>query len=150
MVLRWIAAGMGEARPQALTPGGLDRGNGDHRHSPAPQRGLRARSHRQVGVGRTRDGGGPDCAAHGPAKRAATYELRRLRQQSQDTNWKPNDLNDIASLAVAIPYCDVVVTERQWSHMARRAELDRRFNTVILHDLRSLPRSSWLHELPVG
>jgi hypothetical protein len=70
--------------------------------------------------------------------RAVTYELRRLRQQSRDTKWEPNDLDDIASLAVAIPYCDVVVTEKQWSHMARRAELDQRFNTVILHDLKEL------------
>jgi hypothetical protein len=70
--------------------------------------------------------------------RAVTYELRRLRQQSRDTRWKPNDLEDVASLSVAIPYCDVVVTEKQWYHMARRAELDRRFNTVILHDLKEL------------
>ncbi len=70
--------------------------------------------------------------------RAVTYELRRLRQQSRDTKWKPNDLGDVASLSVAIPYCDVVVTEKHWSHMARRAELDRRFNTAILHDLKEL------------
>jgi hypothetical protein len=70
--------------------------------------------------------------------RAVTYELRRLRHQSRDTKWKPNDLEDIASLSVAIPYCDVVVTEKQWCHNARRAKLDRRFNTVILYDLKDL------------
>jgi hypothetical protein len=70
--------------------------------------------------------------------RAVTYELRRLRHQSRDTKWKPNDLEDVASLSVAIPYCDVVVTEKHWCHMARRATLDRRFNTVILHDLKEL------------
>jgi hypothetical protein len=70
--------------------------------------------------------------------RAVTYELRRLRHQSRDSKWKPNDLEDVASLSVAIPYCDVVVTEKQWFHTARRAKLDRRFNTVILHDLKDL------------
>lgn len=70
--------------------------------------------------------------------RAVAYELRRLRHQSRDTKWKPNDLEDVASLSVAIPYCDVVVTEKQWCHNAGRAKLDRRFNTVILHDLKDL------------
>jgi hypothetical protein len=70
--------------------------------------------------------------------RVVTYELRRLQHQSRDTKWKPNDLADVALLSVAIPYCDVVVTEKQWCHMARRAKLDRRFDTVILHDLKEL------------
>ena len=50
----------------------------------------------------------------------------------------PNDLNDVLALCAAIVYCDVVVTERKWVHLLRRASVDKRFNTVIFHDLTEL------------
>lgn len=72
--------------------------------------------------------------------RAVIYELRRLRHEDGNTRWESNDLDDLAALAVAIPYCDVAVTENQWCHLATRAQLGGRFNTVILNDLRKLTK----------
>jgi hypothetical protein len=65
-------------------------------------------------------------------------ELRHLRHEASPKAWEENDLADIAALSVAIVYCDIVVTERVWTHLAARAKLGGQFNTVILRDLESL------------
>lgn len=66
-------------------------------------------------------------------------EMRRLRHANPQKQWEGNDLNDVTALSVAVPYCDVVVTERQWVHFVGVAHLDRRFNTTVTSDLRRLP-----------
>ena len=66
-------------------------------------------------------------------------EMRRLRHANPQKQWEGNDLNDVTALSVAVPYCDVVVTERQWAHFVDVAQLDRRFNTTVISDLRKLP-----------
>jgi hypothetical protein len=71
--------------------------------------------------------------------RAITYHLRRLRHENPNTSWEPTDLDDISALAVAIAYCHVVITERQWSHFARIAQLGDQFGTTIISDLSQLP-----------
>lgn len=65
-------------------------------------------------------------------------ELLRLRHQNPQKRWDKNDLADITALAVAVVYCDVVVTERLWVDLLRRASLDRKYATVVLADLRDL------------
>lgn len=49
-----------------------------------------------------------------------------------------NDFNDIWSLTLAIPYCDIVVTEKMWASIATRAKLDRKCNTIILSSIHQL------------
>lgn len=66
-------------------------------------------------------------------------EMRRLRHANPQKQWDGNDLNDVTALSIAVPYCDVVVTERQWTHLAATARLDRRFSTTVISDLRKLP-----------
>jgi hypothetical protein len=66
-------------------------------------------------------------------------EMRRLRHANPQKRWEGNDLNDVMALSIAVPYCDVVVTERQWVNFADRAELGRRFNTAVINDLPKLP-----------
>lgn len=51
-----------------------------------------------------------------------------------------NDFNDIWFLTLAIPYCDIVVTEKMWASIATRAKLDRKYNTVILSSFYQLER----------
>lgn len=51
---------------------------------------------------------------------------------------KPNDIYDIISLAVAIPYSDVVVTEAFWKTTAERQDLDEEYGTVVLDSLEAL------------
>ena len=52
----------------------------------------------------------------------------------------PNDLVDISSLCVAIPYCDAVVTEGFWVDLACRAKLNGKYSTHITKDPASLIR----------
>ena len=62
-----------------------------------------------------------------------------LRHTASQKAWERQDLIDISALAVACVYCDIVVTERFWVHAARRAELEQRFGTTLLHRLTDLP-----------
>jgi hypothetical protein len=65
-------------------------------------------------------------------------ELARLRAVGAQQPLTPNDLNDISALTRAIVYCDVVVTENQWTALIKRAGLDERYGVVVLNDLRDL------------
>lgn len=98
----------------------------------------------------TRRAGLPDAALTGLEKDALTafvrelptrdvpLAIRQLRHQNYEEVWDPNDLPDMGAMAVAIPYCDVVVTERKFAHLVRRAGLDSRYETTILTDLSDL------------
>ena len=45
--------------------------------------------------------------------------------------WHGNDLNDVIALSVAVPYCDVVVTERSWSSMLAAVKVPQRYDTLV-------------------
>lgn len=77
---------------------------------------------------------------NGLPSRWVMSELRRVRLRNPQQPWKGNDLNDLLSLSIAVPYCDVVVTERQWARHINQLGLAERFGTVVLHDLTSLPQ----------
>lgn len=49
-----------------------------------------------------------------------------------------HDSNDVAFLSTAIPYTDVVITERTWKHFANTAKLGKKYNTIIENDLNFL------------
>ena len=66
-------------------------------------------------------------------------ELRRLRQSNPQKRWEGNDLNDVTALSIAVPYCDVVITEGSWTAMINNQKINRRFNTQVLRNLRELP-----------
>lgn len=56
----------------------------------------------------------------------------------QDVEQNPaeeSDLYDIVSLAVAIPYCDIVSTERFWVAEARRSGLNEVYNTELVSSI---------------
>lgn len=54
------------------------------------------------------------------------------------TQWTPNDLFDIDALSVAVPYCDVVVTERHATHLLRAGGVANRLDTHVLATLDEL------------
>lgn len=58
------------------------------------------------------------------------YVLTHARNKSR--RLKPNDIWDLA-LSIAIPYCDVVVTERAWCNIAQKARLGDKYNTALIH-----------------
>jgi hypothetical protein len=66
------------------------------------------------------------------------YEFERARHACEGV-WERGDLSDICALSVAVVYCDVVVTEKQWVHILRRAGLDEANDTVLTDDVADLP-----------
>lgn len=67
-------------------------------------------------------------------------KLRHQRQANPQKVWEGNDLNDVTALAIAVPYCDVVVTERSWSSMLAAARVPQRFDTTVTPSLHTLMR----------
>lgn len=48
---------------------------------------------------------------------------------------------DIAAMSLAVPYCDVVVTDsKAWAVIVKRARLDREFDTAVFKRLVDLGR----------
>lgn len=64
--------------------------------------------------------------------------LTFTRDIQKHRNIDENDLHDIMALSVAIPYCDVVVTENFWTHEAKRNNLDSLYDTRVVSDLSKL------------
>ncbi len=65
-------------------------------------------------------------------------ELAIERNENWDKKVHENDKMDSAFLSVAIPYCDIVVTERFWKFSAQKRGLDKKYDTVIINDLNEL------------
>ncbi|NJP64794.1 hypothetical protein [Streptomyces spiramenti] len=70
---------------------------------------------------------------------ATVFEARRLKHRNTQWPWQQHDHIDLAALAVAIPYADIVVTERQWCHLFKVAKLDKKFRTQVTSRLRDIP-----------
>lgn len=62
--------------------------------------------------------------------------------RNAQTNWTSNDIFDLDALAIAVPYCDAVVTERHARHMLSAAGLPRRLDTEVFATLNELV--AWL------
>lgn len=57
------------------------------------------------------------------------------RNEHRDRKIAPNDEIDLGFLALAIPYCHVVITEKFWASLVRRLKLDQKYQTLISCDL---------------
>ncbi|ERJ06628.1 hypothetical protein HLRTI_001334 [Halorhabdus tiamatea SARL4B] len=71
----------------------------------------------------------------------AEYSFTELVYQRdiQGSDWESNDIADIESLSVAIPYCDVVTADNQFADLAHRSNLDEIYHADIITDLHELP-----------
>ncbi len=65
-------------------------------------------------------------------------ELTTQRNNHHDRTVDPNDMIDVDFLSRAIPYCDVVITEKFWVSLAKRKKLDIKYKTHITSDLNDL------------
>ena len=65
---------------------------------------------------------------------------RANHKAAADRTWRKNDIHDIDALSIAVPYCDIVVTEAHFCEQARKAKLADRFNTVVMRKLEDLQR----------
>ena len=68
-----------------------------------------------------------------------TIVLKAAWHQKGQRAWTVNDIYDIDALALATPYCDVVVTEKACHHILSTAKMAERMNTSLLHRLADLP-----------
>ncbi|HWJ81270.1 MAG TPA: hypothetical protein VNS55_03445 [Nocardioides sp.] len=69
----------------------------------------------------------PSGAMRGFVRRLPSVDtaarLRVRKHQDLSHPWEQHDRVDIISLATAVPYCDVVVTERRWVHLIQASRL---------------------------
>jgi len=49
-----------------------------------------------------------------------------------------NDMYDISSLSIAIPYSDVVVCEKAWHSAVKKMKLDSLYGTTVLRSIKEL------------
>lgn len=78
-----------------------------------------------------------DFVDHLPSRRvAARMYVQYVKNHAVE--WKVNDLRDVAALSLAIPYCDMVVTNRKAWNAANEAKLGEVFGTRILATLKDL------------
>ncbi len=68
-----------------------------------------------------------------------SIELKTAWHRNRDKRWTANDIYDIDAMSVAVPYCDVVVTEKACHHALGAAHLGERMNTALLRNLKDLP-----------
>lgn len=73
-----------------------------------------------------------------PGTEVATT-LKVEDHRNRDKRWTHNDTFDIDALSLAIPYCDVVVTDVHRRHVLNTAGLGERMNTIIFAKLAALP-----------
>jgi len=65
-----------------------------------------------------------------------TLSERKTRDRSRPTD--PNDLWDLGFLSAVIPYCQVVVTEKYWTHIATATKLNQKYDCQILARIEDL------------
>lgn len=66
--------------------------------------------------------------------------LWQQRFKNRDRKTDRNDWKDIGFLSVAVPYANIVVTEKYWSHVCGGTGLTRKYQTVVTASLEDLPR----------
>lgn len=66
------------------------------------------------------------------------FTLIYHRDQQRTRPIQANDFNDIWFLTLAIPYSDIVVTERMWTSISIRSKLDKKCHTKIFSSINDL------------
>ena len=65
--------------------------------------------------------------------------LKTAWHRNRDKQWTANDVYDIDAMSLAVPYCDIVVTEKACHHALEVAHLGKRMHTALLRKLEDLP-----------
>lgn len=71
---------------------------------------------------------------------AVALKTQMHRNGQRAGGWSATDVYDMDALALAVPYCDVVVTENHAADALRRERMSERYGTVLLTDLSELAR----------
>lgn len=65
-------------------------------------------------------------------------ELTAYRDRQWSRKVEPNDVRDLAQLAIALPYCDAVVVENFWKRAITETGLGQKYRTSAYSDLAEL------------
>lgn len=65
--------------------------------------------------------------------------LKTEQHRNPSRPWSSNDIFDIDALGLAVPYCDIAVTEKGRFHQLTVNKLDKHMNTTVLRRLSDLP-----------
>ena len=57
----------------------------------------------------------------------------------ENHRWTVNDIYDITALTVALPYCDVVCSDKSMRHHIEKTGIAERLGTTVINDLHDLP-----------
>ncbi len=68
-----------------------------------------------------------------------SIELKTAWHRNVNKPWDANDIYDIDAMSLAVPYCDIVVTEKACHHVLKAAGLGERMRTALLRNLEDLP-----------
>jgi hypothetical protein len=63
----------------------------------------------------------------------------QLRQSNPQKRCEGYDLNEVAALSIAVPYCDIVVNERSYTGLINTNKINQSFGTEMMSDLGNLP-----------
>lgn len=66
--------------------------------------------------------------------------LKTAIHRNANHQWTNNHIHDIHALAGTLPYCDIVVTDREMAGYAERSKLIARLGTTVLSNLEELAR----------
>lgn len=66
--------------------------------------------------------------------------LNDVRNKNFSRPIEPNDLWDLGSLAISVPYCDIVITEREWANILNQKKIGELYNTKIIHKIEDLSK----------
>lgn len=69
------------------------------------------------------------------------YSLLEGRDRDLNRKIQHHDLNDIMSFTMGIAYCDIVVGENMFVHIAKNSKLDRLYNTTITSSLKEFKKA---------
>ncbi len=68
----------------------------------------------------------------------AWISLLTAAHRNPQSHWRANDIFDFDALSVAIPYCDIVATDRHAARLANASGLPSRLGTVVVPTLDEL------------
>ena len=68
----------------------------------------------------------------------ASVTLKTSLHKNSRHRWTSNDVHDLHALALTLPYCDIVITDRAMASQAVQTRLASRFNTIVLSHLSDL------------
>jgi hypothetical protein len=68
-----------------------------------------------------------------------SIELKTAWHRDRFKLWAANDIYDIDAMSLAVPYCDVVVSDKACHHVLNVARFGERMHTALLRNLVDLP-----------